>query len=190
MTKIKNISVVDYGCGNMFTINKALSRHGYNVKITDDYKEILNANKIILPGVGAYSVGINNLKKKKLDQALNAFIKKGNYFLGICLGMQLLLTDSLEFGHSQGLDFIKGQVRKLSNEKNKKIPHVGWNSIQLSTFSQNKNNSTKNFLNGIKTNSNFYFVHSFAAYVPNKEVTLAHTLYGKDKFSSISKTCL
>ena len=185
MIKSKKITVLDYKCGNIFTIINALSKQGYEVDVTEDFKSIVNSNKIILPGVGAFSAGIGGLKTKYLDEALKIFVKKGNPILGICLGMQLLFSKSSEFGQHKGLNFIKGNVKKLLREKNKKIPHTGWNSIQINTFSLNKNNQARKFLNGIKDNSYFYFVHSFAARVSDKKDNLSYTMYGGEKFSSI-----
>ena len=185
MIKSKKITVLDYKCGNIFTIINALSKQGYEVDVTEDFKSIVNSNKIILPGVGAFSAGIGGLKTKYLDEALKIFVKKGNPILGICLGMRLLFSKSSEFGQHKGLNFIKGNVKKLLREKNKKIPHTGWNSIQINTFSLNKNNQARKFLNGIKDNSYFYFVHSFAARVSDKKDNLSYTMYGGEKFSSI-----
>ena len=185
MIKSNKITILDYKCGNIFTIINALSKQGYEVDVTENFKSIVNSNKIILPGVGAFSAGINGLKTKNLDEALKIFVKKGNPILGICLGMQLLLSKSTEFGHHEGLNFIKGNVKKLTREENKKIPHTGWNNIQINDFSLNKNNQTKKFLSGIKDNSYFYFVHSFAAQVSDKSDNLSYTSYGRDKFSSI-----
>ena len=185
MIKSNKITVLDYKCGNIFTIINALSKQGYEVDVTEDFKSIVNSNKIILPGVGAFSAGIGGLKTKYLDEALKIFVKKGNPILGICLGMQLLFSKSSEFGQHKGLNFIKGNVKKLLREKNKKIPHTGWNSIQINTFSLNKNNQARKFLNGIKDNSYFYFVHSFAARVSDKKDNLSYTMYGGEKFSSI-----
>jgi len=185
LIKSNKITVLDYKCGNIFTIINALSKQGYEVDVTESFKSIVNSNKIILPGVGAFSAGIDSLKARNLDEALKIFVKKGNPILGICLGMQLLLSNSSEFGHHEGLNFIKGNVKKLKIEKNKKIPHTGWNNIQINNFSINKNKLVGKFLNGIKDNSYFYFVHSFAAQVSDKRNNLSYTIYGGDKFSSI-----
>ena len=185
MIKSKKITILDYKCGNIFTIINALSKQGYEVDVTEDFKSIVNSNKIILPGVGAFSAGIDDLKAKHLDEALKIFVKKGNPILGICLGMQLLLSKSSEFGHYKGLNFIKGNVKKLTREKNKKIPHTGWNNIQINTFSLNKNDQARKFLSGIQDNSYFYFVHSFATRASIKRDNLSYTTYGEDKFSSI-----
>ena len=185
MIKSNKITVLDYKCGNIFTIINALSKQGYEVDVTESFKSIVNSNKIILPGVGAFSAGIDSLKARNLDEALKIFVKKGNPILGICLGMQLLLSNSSEFGHHEGLNFIKGNVKKLKIEKNKKIPHTGWNNIQINNFSINKNKLVGKFLNGIKDNSYFYFVHSFAAQDSDKRNNLSYTIYGGDKFSSI-----
>ena len=103
-------------------------------------------------------MGIDNLKKN-IDESIKQFVEKGNWILGICLGMQLLVTNSEEFGDNDGLDLIKGEVKRLksTNKKKYKIPHVGWNSIN---FKQNTNSD--NFLINVKNYSNFYFTHSFA----------------------------
>ena len=115
----KKVTIVDYKCGNIFSLKNILNKFDYDTEITDDPDKISSASKVILPGVGAFPIGIQNLKKNNIDESLKDFLSKGKYLLGICLGMQLLLSKSDEFGENNGLDLIKGRVTKLDpiNEK-------------------------------------------------------------------------
>lgn len=179
MNKNKLVTIVDYKCGNLFSLVKVLEQLNHRILITDKYNEIINAEKLILPGVGSFEVGYKNLKEKNLDEAIFNFIKKGNYLLGICLGMQLLLEESSEFGIHKGLSLISGKVEKLIKSKEIKIPHVGWNSINI-----NKKIKT-NILSEIKNFSFFYFTHSFAITNFSNNHCVTTTQYGKNNFASM-----
>ena len=126
----KKITIMDYGCGNIFSLRRILEKLNLDVEVTKDPEKIINSDKIILPGVGAFKIGIDNLKKYNLDESINSFLNKGNYLLGICLGMQLLMEKSEEFGNHIGLGLIKGDVTKLDNKKYYPIPHIGWTQIE------------------------------------------------------------
>ena len=177
----KKITIIDYGCGNIYSLTRVLDKLGYTVEVTNDSDKIINSEKIILPGVGAFKIGINNLKKNKLDESINLFLNKGNYLLGICLGMQLLMERSDEFGSHMGLGLIKGNVTELDNKKYYPIPHIGWSQIELKENSLNKNSILEN----IKDRSYFYFIHSFQVKTNLKKETLSFTNYGDNCFSSI-----
>lgn len=183
----KKISIIDYGLGNLFSLQRAISCLGFQSKVTKDPKEIEKSDKLILPGVGAFETGMKNLENNNLIEPIKNFKATGKNLLGICLGMQLLLDSSEEGGHYNGLGFIPGRVLKFSSpnfgEKNFKIPQVGWNKI----FNRDENLETsKSFLlKNIKSESYFYFVHSYYVNVKNKGDSLATTKYGKDEFSSI-----
>ena len=177
----KRITVIDYGCGNIFSLRRILEKLGYNVLVTDDPDLISNADKIILPGVGAFEIGIKNLKKNNLDESLNYFLKKGNYLLGICLGMQLLMNSSEEFGNHDGLKLIPGDVIKLKNSKDYPVPHIGWSQIIINKIKQNE----QSLINNIRDLSFFYFIHSFQVIAEKPKNIVSYTLYDENKFCSI-----
>ena len=179
----KKITIVDYKCGNIYSLKNILKKLDYEADVTDDPEKIIKASKIILPGVGSFPTGIKNLKKKNIDLSLKDFLSKGNHLLGICLGMQLLLTKSYEFEENDGLGLIDGEVTKIKNDKNLKIkvPHIGWSKVQLSS----EISKTNEICNNVKNESYFYFIHSFKAETKNSANTLAFTSYGINKFSSI-----
>tara|TARA_Y100000590_G_scaffold459566_2_gene616980 strand:- start:1496 stop:2137 length:642 start_codon:yes stop_codon:yes gene_type:complete len=180
----KKITIVDYKCGNMFSLERILREFNCIVKISDEFNEISNADKLILPGVGSFAMGMENLKLNKIDEAISNFLNKGNYLLGICLGMQLLVSESNEFGNHKGLNLINGKVKQLEKDKGLKIPHTGWNTVNFD-LSNLTLDVPKKLLNKITNNSNFYFTHSFAAKTLDKKETWASSSYGKNKFSSI-----
>jgi len=177
----KKITIIDYGCGNIFSLRRILDKLNLDVEVTNDPEKIINSDKIILPGVGAFKIGIDNLKKYNLDESINFFLNKGNYLLGICLGMQLLMEKSEEFGNHLGLGLIKGNVVKLENKKYYPIPHIGWNQIEIK-----KNISDKGFiLDKVKDKSYFYFIHSFIVKTTIEEDTICFSRYGDNYFSSV-----
>ena len=128
---MKKITIIDYGCGNILNLARAIKFLGYEIEMTHDEKKIFNSSHVILPGVGAFGNAIKQLEKYNLRSIILEYAKSNKPLLGICLGMQILLTSSREFGIHKGLDLINGEVIKISNKKNKgiKIPHVGWNEI-------------------------------------------------------------
>lgn len=174
------ITIVDYGCGNIYSLNRILEKLNYKVEITDDPEKVSKADKIILPGVGAFSVGMENLKKNHLENALKEFLKKGNSLLGICLGMQLLMKSSQEFGKYDGLGLINGDVISLERNESYPIPHIGWSQIQVE-----KNKTENKLVLNIKDKSYFYFIHSFKVLVDNKNDTVCSTKYGVNHFCSV-----
>jgi len=168
------ITVIDYGMGNLRSIENAFRYLGAKTKITDNPKEIEKAKKLIFPGVGNFRKAIENLKRKKIDSAIKKSIKKGASFLGICLGFQLLFEKSEEAPKVKGLNIIKGKVLKF---KKVKIPQIGWNQIEIEKKSK--------ILQGIKDYSFFYFMHSFYVEPLDKEIIVAKTNYGKVFCSAI-----
>jgi len=178
------IAVVDYGMGNLRSVQKALENVGYNVLVTSSPQQILDARSLVLPGVGAFKDCIHNLKKLNLIEPILKSIKNGKPFLGICLGLQILFTESEEFGKSLGLNLVKGTVVRFSGGCNTdrtrlKVPHMGWNAISI------KRNLP--LFSGIGDGSFFYFVHSYYVVPDDKDTVATTTSYGIEFVSCIQK---
>ena len=166
------IAVVDYGVGNLFSLCCSLSRIGANAKVTSDPEEIRSAEKIILPGVGAFADAAKKLRDSGLDKVILEQASAGKEIMGICLGMQLLFEKSYEFGEHTGLGLLKGSVIGMEGTlpPELKIPHIGWNALYFQKESK--------LLKYIKEGDCVYFVHSF--YVdPSAESVVATAEYGK-----------
>ena len=179
-----NIVIVDYGIGNVKSIMNAFENQGKKTVLSRDRDVILKADGLILPGVGAFSHGMNNLNKYDLVTIIKEYVKTGKPLLGICLGMQMLLEESEEFGETKGIGLIKGKVIKLPIEKSNKmkLPHISWNAIQT------KNIKWENtILNGIEANSDMYFIHAFVAKLENENEILSKTDYFNIEFCSSLK---
>lgn len=170
--------VVDYGFGNLFSIVKAFKHLGLEVKISAKPKDIMSADAVVLPGVGAFGDGMNGLRKRGFIKPLIDFAKSGKPFMGICLGMQFLFDYSDEFGSHKGLGLIRGRVKKipLSKDSNYKIPHIGWNKL---SFPGHRKDWQETILSSTKEGDQVYFVHSFAGYPSEKKDILATTKYGR-----------
>lgn len=148
-----NIVIIDYGMGNLRSVQKAFEHVGHDALISRNQDDIRNASKIILPGVGAFKDAMHNLHSLGLIDLLNEeILEKKKPFLGICLGMQLIATKSYEFGETQGLGWIDAQVVPFPSTE-LKTPHVGWNGVQYANASP--------LFENIPDNSDFYFVHSY-----------------------------
>ena len=168
----KKITIIDYGCGNILNLARAIKFLGCEVEVTHDEKKIVNSSHVILPGVGAFENAIKQLEKYNLRNTILEYTKLNKPLLGICLGMQILLTISYEFGIHKGLGLIEGEVIKIPNKKNKeiKIPHIGWNEIYPNKGKKEwKNKILKDSLIG----KSFYFVHSFICLTKNSDLTIA-----------------
>ena len=164
------IAIIDYGVGNLFSLKASFAAIGYEAVVTGDEKTIRNADKLILPGVGAFKDAKDKLTDTGLDIVIKDEAKKGKPLLGICLGMQLLFDKSFEYGENEGLGLIKGDVVPLLKavDKNYKIPHIGWNPLIIK-----KECALFKYINN---GDCVYFVHSF--YVqPSKEYTAATAEY-------------
>jgi imidazole glycerol-phosphate synthase subunit HisH len=167
------IVIIDYGIGNVQSITNILLLYGdMKVILSSDEQEILNADAVILPGVGAFKKAMEELQKRDLPNKLRKFIDTKKPFLGICLGMQLLFDKSEEFGMTNGLGFIKGKVKKFPDVKGYKLPHVAWCNISKGSIDW-KNTILKNTTD----NDSFYFVHTFICYPDDQEVILSTTNY-------------
>lgn len=171
MKKI-NITIIDYGMGNIKSISNAFNYLDSKVYVTDKYEKICKSGVVILPGVGSFARAMKIIKSKGIDQALKETIKRGNFLFSICLGMQLLGSLSTEEKVTNGLGVIKNKVDKFSLQETKKknIPHVGFNKINYS----NKNK----LFDGIKDGSDFYFVHSYRMLPEKLKKDICTTEYG------------
>lgn len=177
---MKDIVILDYGLGNLFSVQQACREVGMKVTVSSDPVKLLKADAAILPGVGAFGHAMEELEKRNLKVPLLEFTKLEKPLLGICLGMQLLLDESEEFGKHTGLGLIPGKVKKFPSEINNhpvRIPHMGWNDIK---------NSYKNHpaLQNIPDGSNFYFVHSYFVSLDDQKYELTSTEYEGMKFTS------
>ncbi|MBW7457116.1 imidazole glycerol phosphate synthase subunit HisH [Paenibacillus sepulcri] len=160
------IAVIDYGMGNLHSVSKAVERLGYEVLVTADMKEIMEADGAILPGVGAFGDAMQNLQNTKLEDVVKFYATSGKPLLGICLGMQLLFTESEEYGQHQGLGLLPGKVVRFQGDY--KVPHMGWNKLTFHRESP--------LLGGLEE-GHVYFVHSFHVRPVQAEDLLATTDY-------------
>jgi glutamine amidotransferase len=171
---MKEVSIIDSGTSNLFSIQNALNEIGAKTKIISNQKEIYKANFLVLPGVGSFCEAMKNINKKKLSIPIIQHIKSGKPFLGICLGFQLLFENSYEFKKTKGLGILKGNVLEFDKSKVKTIPHVGWNTTKI----KNKK------YNLIKNNDFYYFVHSFYVLPKNKKAIYTTTQVDNFNFCS------
>lgn len=177
------VSIVDYNIGNLFSVLKACENVGMKANISSDKNEILNSDAIILPGVGAFPTAMHNLNKLDLVESIISFANSGRPLMGICLGMQLLLTESEELGLTKGLGIIDGVCKKFPQKfrnKKLKVPQINWNQIFLS----DKTFKTHTPLDNIKNREYMYFVHSYYADSVRDEEILSQSIYGDTKYSS------
>jgi glutamine amidotransferase len=174
------VKIVDYGMGNLRSVQKAMERTGVESIICNNYRELKNCDKLILPGVGHFKKGIENLKKLGFYDELNELVLiKQIPILGICLGMQLMTTYSEE-GNYNGFGWIEATTTKFKFDKIAlKIPHMGWNNLNV------RRNNT--LLSGISENDFFYFVHSYNIDCKNEDDIVATTFYGKNFVSVFNK---
>jgi len=171
------IAILDYDMGNLRSVSKALEHVDGRCQITRDPKVVAKADKLVLPGVGAFKDCMENLRSYGLIEPIREFIASDRPFLGICLGMQLLMDESEEGGKHQGLGIIPGKVLRFSPESGLKVPHMGWNQLQLS--------GQPRLLKGMEGEF-VYFVHSYyVAPEQEKKVTAATTAYGLNFTSSL-----
>jgi len=174
------VVIVDYGAGNLRSVANAALSLGKKIKITSKPDTVKKATKIILPGVGHFAEAVKELKERDLFDVLKQRIKAGVPFLGICIGMQLLLEESQEAKNVKGLNIIKGKVKKFS-KKGLIVPHMGWNQVEV------KKNKGKGLFKGVKDKSFFYFAHSYYCSLKEKKEVLSVTKYGADFVSSLNK---
>ena len=174
------ITIIDYGMGNLRSVQKAIECVGAEAVITSDPQQISSAAKVILPGVGAFRDAIQALHEHDLIDPIKKAVSGGKPFLGICLGLQLLFDLSYEGGEFEGLGLVPGKVRKFTLPAELKIPHMGWNQLTST-------NADNPLLQGIKSDAWFYFVHSYYVDPSDRAWTAAETEYGDNFVSMIAK---
>jgi len=183
--KKPEVIVIDYGVGNLLSVQRGLEKCGAKVIVTCNPKIILDGNRVVMPGVGAFSNAMKALKDLGLIVVLNELAKRKTPLLGICLGMQLLLDESEEFGMTKGLGLIPGRVIPVPNQTNtgkkQKIPHIGWSSLQNS-HSKGWGNT---LLQNNKPGDDAYFVHSFMAVPSDSNNLIAECNYGGIKIAAM-----
>jgi len=164
----RSIAIIDYGAGNLRSVAKAVAKLGYSAQITSDPQRVLASEVVILPGVGAAGDTMDSLTRLQLVESIKQVIEKGRPFLGICLGLQVLLTTSEESGGYDCLDLIPGRTRLLPTGL--KVPHMGWNQV--------KQRVKHAIFDGIPDEANFYFVHSYYVDPTDRSVIAGETGYG------------
>jgi len=181
------IAIIDFGMGNLFSVKNACEAVGLNACITSSKEDIFNADGLILPGVGAFGKAMARLKELGLMDLIRKEIASGKPFMGICLGMQLLMSESSEFGTHEGLDIIKGKVVRFENKETDslnliKVPHIGWNCID--SYEQSKLTWSKSMLSGLENGTFMYFIHSYYVMPEDNEIIISVTDYGNCRFCS------
>ena len=173
------IAIIDYDAGNLKSVEKALALLGQESVITRDRQEILGADKVILPGVGAFGDAMSQLKKYELGKVVHEVAEKKTPLLGICLGLQLFFEGSEESEGVEGLGLLKGSVVRFSDEHGLKIPHIGWNSLELMNDGR--------LFRGIPNGSYVYFVHSYYLKAGDEHIVKATTTYGDLVHASVEQ---
>ena len=173
------IAIIDYGMGNLRSVSKAFEAVGHQAVVTRDARVIGNASHVVLPGVGAFGDCMANIEHYGLVDPIRASIQSGKPFLGICLGLQVLFSESEEFGPHRGLDIIPGKVRRFAAGSELKVPHIGWNQVYLQRACP--------LFDGIADGAEWYFVHSYFVVPGDQQVAATTTTYGIPFVSSIWK---
>lgn len=173
------IVVIDYGLNNLSSVEKALRKMNRRVKVTSSARDIMDAQKIVLPGVGAFCAAVTELKKRKIFDIIKDSITGGVPFLGICLGHQLLFEKSQEAPGVKGFGVFKGEVARFRLPKNLKVPHMGWNSVSIKKKDK--------IFKGIVNNPFVYFCHSYRVVPKDKSIIAAVSNYGINFVSSVAK---
>lgn len=178
------IAIIDYGMGNLRSVQKGFEKVGFEAVVTSEPKTVLQADRIVLPGVGAFRDCMKNLEEGGFIEPILRVIREGRPFLGICLGLQLLFTESEEFGLHTGLDVIPGRVVRFpegmtEGDEELKVPHMGWNQLSIKRCPP--------AFSGIPDRANFYFVHSYYVRPEDPSVVATTTDYGMEFCSSVWK---
>ena len=172
-----SVAIIDYDAGNIKSVEKALEYLGQKVKITRDQKEILSADRVILPGVGAFGDAMGKIRSYGLESVIQDAVRQGTPFLGICLGLQLLFEDSDETPGVKGLELLPGGIRRIPDGEGLKIPHMGWNSLDI------REGAT--LFKGIEGHPYVYFVHSYYLSAKHEEDVAATTFYSTKIHASV-----
>ncbi len=183
----RRVVVIDYGMGNLLSVQRGLEACGAEVEISADAEVVARADRLVLPGVGAFESGMHELKVRGLVNAIGEFVARERPLLGICLGMQMLLSESEEFGQHKGLNLIPGRVVKIPDYDNsgaivRKIPHIGWSAIK---YPEGRTDWSGSLLQNTKDVEFFYFVHSFMAVSENSENILAQCDYSGLRINAV-----
>ena len=171
------IGIIDYDAGNIKSVEKALAYLGEETVVSRDPQVLLRADKVILPGVGSFGEAMENLHKYGLVPVIQDMIKKGTPFLGICLGLQLLFEKSDETPGAEGLGILKGEILRIPPKEGLKIPHMGWNSLNIKPQAR--------LFDGIANNSYVYFVHSYYLKAEDENIVAASTEYSTHIHASV-----
>ena len=171
------IAIIDYDAGNLKSVEKALKYLGQDVIVSRDSSEILQADKVILPGVGSFGDAMNNLDHFNLVDTIKKVAEKNTPFLGICLGLQLLFEKSDETPGAEGLGILKGEILRTPPKEGLKIPHMGWNSLNIKPQAR--------LFDGIANNSYVYFVHSYYLKAEDENIVAASTEYSTHIHASV-----
>ena len=178
----KKVVIIDYQLGNLFSVKQACDTVGMNAEISSKKEDIRNADALILPGVGAFIEAMNNLQKLELDDAIKQKVNNGTPIFGICLGQQLLFTESEEFGAGNGLDLISGVIKRFPEsieDRKIRVPHIAWNTIYKSI-----QNWESTALNELANNDFMYFIHSYYVKPDDESCVLTLTNYDSIEFCS------
>ncbi len=173
------IAIIDYDAGNIRSVEKAMAKLGQEVWITRDRERIMNADKVILPGVGSFGDAMAHLREYNLVEVIKDVVAEKKPFLGICLGLQLLYESSEETPGVEGLGILKGKILKIPEQEGLKIPHMGWNSLHLQNDGR--------LFRGIEQNPYVYFVHSYYLKAEEEETVKAATEYSVNIHASVEK---
>lgn len=173
------IAIIDYGMGNLRSVSKAFEAVGHQAVVTRDARVIGSASHVVLPGVGAFGDCMANIEQYGLVEPIRTAIRSGKPFLGICLGLQVLFTESEEFGPHKGLDIIQGTVRRFEGGQALKVPHMGWNQVHAQRACP--------LFGGVADGSDWYFVHSYFVDPSDKQLAATITTYGIPFVSSVWK---
>lgn len=173
------VAIIDYNAGNLKSVEKALSAVGAESVITRDFNEILKADHVILPGVGAFGEAMDQLKKYELHKVIPEVVEKKTPFLGICLGLQLLFEGSDESQGVEGLNILGGKILRIPDKEGLKIPHIGWNSLELINDGR--------LFQGLPTNPYVYFVHSYYLKAKEESIVKATCDYSTCIHASVEK---
>ena len=183
---MNEIVVIDYGVGNLLSVKRGLENCGAKAIITSKPEDIINATKIILPGVGAFKNAMQSLESLGLVKVIQEVANRKIDLLGICLGMQLLLDESDEFGLTKGLGLIPGRVVAIPSKNNEgiinKIPHIGWSKL---INPEENSDWNEGILKTVETGDSSYFIHSYMALTNNNKYTIAYCLYGSEKIPAV-----